>query len=124
MRVVYLVNGRMRTPKIGALYLLIDWLNTDARDCEIKKLPLDSSSIGSNGWLAGFTEGDGSFEVRTTAKSAQSPQRVDANVTITQSRVDSQHISEYQAIMHGGSPHGTFYLQSSSRIEDLGGLDL
>ena len=73
VRVVYLVNGRMRTPKIGALYLLIDWLNTDARDCEIQKLPLDYSSIGSNGWLAGFTEGDGCFEGRTTAKSAQSP---------------------------------------------------
>ena len=50
----------MRTPKIEALYRLIDWLN--ARNfSKIVKLGLDSSSLGDNSWLAGFIEADGSF---------------------------------------------------------------
>lgn len=50
----------MRTPKIEALYRLIDWLNAKNKT-EIVKLGLDSSSLGNNPWLAGFIEADGSF---------------------------------------------------------------
>ena len=60
--IVSLINGKMRTPKIEALYRLIDWL----KDSSIKKLPLNTEPLDSNAWLAGFIEGDGHFYVRVT----------------------------------------------------------
>jgi len=61
-KIAVLLNGNMRTPKIEALYRLIDWLNTRPKsNSEIIKLELDNSSLGSNPWLAGFIEADGNF---------------------------------------------------------------
>ena len=60
--IAVLLNGNMRTPKIEALYRLIDWLNAKYKDKpEIVKLGLDSSELDSNPWLAGFIEADGHF---------------------------------------------------------------
>ena len=50
----------MRTPKIEALYRLIDWLNKN-RNSNITKLPLDNSPLSDNAWLSGFIEADGNF---------------------------------------------------------------
>ena len=61
-KIAVLLNGNMRTPKIEALYRLIDWLNARPKsNSEIIKLGLDNSSLGSNPWLAGFIEADGNF---------------------------------------------------------------
>ena len=46
----------MRTPKINQLYNLINYIN--ARGFNIKKLPLDNSSLNSNAWLSGFIDAD------------------------------------------------------------------
>lgn len=52
-KIAILINGNMRTPKIEALYRLIDWLNVKSRGSlcgnqpEIPKLGLDSSSLGT-----------------------------------------------------------------------------
>ena len=60
--IAVLLNGNMRTPKIEALYRLIDWLNARSNNnIKLIKLELDSSSLGSNPWLAGFIESDGNF---------------------------------------------------------------
>lgn len=58
-----LLNGNMRTPKIEALYRLIDWFNarSNSDNLKISKLELDSSHLSSNAWLAGFIESDGNF---------------------------------------------------------------
>jgi hypothetical protein len=53
----------MRTPKIEALHRLIIWLNKDL-DLNIPVLPLDKSSLISNGWLAGFVDADGYFYIK------------------------------------------------------------
>ena len=58
----------MRTPKIYSLYKLIDWLNNKL-NLDMKKRYLDSSSLDSNSWLAGFIDADGHFIVRTTTSS-------------------------------------------------------
>ena len=61
-KIAVLLNGNMRTPKIEALYRLIDWLNARSTDgLKLTKLSLDSSSLGSNPWLTGFIESDGNF---------------------------------------------------------------
>jgi len=45
--IVNIINGYMRTPKINALFKLINWLN-NRFNLKIKKLDLDNSFIGSN----------------------------------------------------------------------------
>lgn len=62
------INGKMRTHKINKLYELIDWYKL-YHDINIKKLPLDTSDIGSNAWLAGFSDADSSFGVYLENKS-------------------------------------------------------
>lgn len=58
LTVLNMINGKMRTPKINALYNMIDWLNMHklGEKDQITKLPLDSSPINSNSWLAGFID--------------------------------------------------------------------
>ena len=69
-KIAILLNGNMRTPKIEALFRLIDWYNAKssgfrdvkmANESKIEKLGLDSSPIGNNPWLSGFIEADGHF---------------------------------------------------------------
>ena len=61
-KIAVLLNGKMRTPKIEALYRLIDWLNNKSKTgIVLPKLGLDKSSLGSNPWLAGFIDSDGNF---------------------------------------------------------------
>ena len=69
-KIAILLNGNMRTPKIEALFRLIDWLNAKspgfrnaklANEPKIEKLGLDSSWLGNNPWLSGFIEADGHF---------------------------------------------------------------
>lgn len=62
IKVVNLINGKFRTPKIMYLHRAIDRINL-IHNTEIKKLPLDTSSLGSNPWLAGMTDADGNFHI-------------------------------------------------------------
>jgi len=55
----------MRTPKIEALHHIIKWYK-DFDGININPLGLDLSSIDSNGWLAGFIDGDGNFSINIT----------------------------------------------------------
>jgi hypothetical protein len=56
-----LVNGKFRTPKIEALYRLINWLNNYGKFEQINALSADKSNIISNSWLAGFSDCDSNF---------------------------------------------------------------
>ena len=66
-KVVNIINGKFRTPKIDQLYKLIDWMNTKYL-VKIPKLPLDNSPLSNNSWLAGFIDADGSFYIRYSPK--------------------------------------------------------
>jgi hypothetical protein len=65
IKLVNLMNGYFRTPKILTFYKLIDRLNM-SYSLNILKLSMDHSSLYSNAWLAGFTEADGYFGVSVT----------------------------------------------------------
>ena len=65
VKIVNIINGYMRTPKIEALHRAIKWFN-DFDKCNINCLGLDLSPIDSNAWLAGFTDGDGNFSITLT----------------------------------------------------------
>nr|YP_009317080.1 LAGLIDADG endonuclease [Pestalotiopsis fici]AOW71174.1 LAGLIDADG endonuclease [Pestalotiopsis fici] len=62
IKIINSINGKFRTPKIKALYDMIDYLNFKGQD--IMKLPLDTSPLVSNAWLAGFIDSDGSFMIK------------------------------------------------------------
>jgi len=46
-KIVYLINGELRTPKIHQLHKLIDWLNKN-HSTNIKKLPLKEGNLNDN----------------------------------------------------------------------------
>jgi hypothetical protein len=60
LKVITLINGNMRTPKIEALNRMINWWNLHYLT-KIILLPLDNSPIQSNNWLTGLIDADGSF---------------------------------------------------------------
>lgn len=62
IKIINIINGYMRTPKIEALHRAINWYN-DYYNMNIVPLGLDLSPINSNAWLAGFTDGDGNFSI-------------------------------------------------------------
>jgi hypothetical protein len=62
IKIINIINGYMRTPKIEALHRAINWLNNFS-NCNINCLNLDLSPIDSNAWLSGFTDGDGNFSI-------------------------------------------------------------
>uniref|UniRef100_UPI002113ADDA hypothetical protein n=1 Tax=Aspergillus sclerotioniger TaxID=319627 RepID=UPI002113ADDA len=64
-KIVYLINGELRTPKIHSLYKLIDWLNKN-HNTNIEKLPLKEDYLTNDSWLSGFIDSDGSFSVQHT----------------------------------------------------------
>jgi len=90
--IVNIINGYMRTPKINALFKLIDWLN-NRFNIEIEKLNLDNSFIGSNSWLAGFIDADGHFSVRTTINSVYP--KIECKFELTQRQIDQNKQSNY-----------------------------
>ncbi len=65
VKIINLINGELRTPKINQVYLLIDWLNKN-HSLNICKLPIKLESLNKNNWLAGFIDADGSFSIQHT----------------------------------------------------------
>ena len=62
IKIINLINGYMRTPKIEALHRAINWIN-EKDNTSIPCLDLDLSSLDCNSWLSGFTDADGSFSI-------------------------------------------------------------
>ena len=65
LKIINLINGYMRTPKIEALHRAILWYN-EFDNHNSNCLDIDSSDINSNAWLSGFTDGDGNFSITLT----------------------------------------------------------
>ena len=93
VKVIELINGKMRSPKIAALHRLITWFNLN-RDYNFPLLPVDRSPLESNAWFAGFAEADGSFYIRTT----ETPLRIAPQFVLEQ-RYESPDNGIYQEIM-------------------------
>ena len=88
-----LINGYMRTPKIIALYRLIDWLNIRF-DLNIVKKDKDTSNIDSNSWFAGFIDAYGHFSVRTTTVSKYP--KIECKFELTQRQNDHNNENNYE----------------------------
>ena len=67
VKIINLLNGNLRTPKIIKFNELIVWLN----EKYFYNIPIhspDTSNLNENGWLAGYLDADGGFKVRYTEK--------------------------------------------------------
>jgi len=60
LKVIILINGHMRTPKIEALHRLIIWYN-NKYGTQIPLLGLDETPIQMNSWLSGILDADAGF---------------------------------------------------------------
>lgn len=109
---VKLVSPFLRTPKLSQLNRLVDWLN----DYEGQTLPhaiLDTSPLGTTGWLAGFAESDGNFLIRVTEIiMGAAKNRVTLRFMLEQRMVDSNSGLEYHNIMNAIAKYlgGTLYI--------------
>jgi len=70
-KVVNLINGKMRTPKIEALNRLINYYNNQNEGVALPLLGIDESPLCSNAWFAGFVEGDGCFSLSVSSASLE-----------------------------------------------------
>jgi hypothetical protein len=77
---------------------MIDWVNTKPNYLlkPITKLPLDTSQLNTNSWLAGFAEGDASFQIRTTEGRYR---HVATSFELCQGRDDPALFQAYKPIM-------------------------
>lgn len=60
LKLINLINGHMRTPKMEALHRLIAWYN-EKHGTIIPILGKDTEPLNKSSWLSGFLEADGSF---------------------------------------------------------------
>ena len=66
LKLIFIINGFMRTPKINLLYKAIGWFNENENN-NIKPANKDLSPMDSNAWLAGFSHNNTSFNVTVAA---------------------------------------------------------
>lgn len=91
-----LINGKMRGPKYSQFVLLIQYLNKKSPDLIMKPLGFNQSSLGSDSWLSGFIEADGSFQVRTSLTSKYP--RLSLSFELVQSRITHYGFSIFDVI--------------------------
>jgi len=118
IKIINIINGYMRTPKIEALHRAIHWFN-EFYNSNIDCLDLDLSPIDSNAWLAGFTDGDGNFSILLTDRKKKG--------NITTKRVQTffrielrQNYHRHASVEQGG----TSYFVILSKIASYLGVNL
>lgn len=62
LKVIEIINGKLRTPKIYNFSNFITWINSNY-NTNIKVLEIDKSDLLQNAWLSGFIDADGSFNL-------------------------------------------------------------
>jgi hypothetical protein len=98
VKVICLINGHLRTPKIAKFNEMINWINKSTGDC-IPTYTVDRSDIFGNAWLAGFIEADGSFDIRVSQTSTSIKNRVSARLRLEQRKNDPVTNASYSDIM-------------------------
>ena len=118
IKIINIINGYMRTPKIEALHRAIIWFN-EYDNCNIKCLASDISPLDSNAWLAGFTDGDGNFSINLTDRKKRG--------NITTKRVQTFFRLEIRQTYHRNvsvEQEGTSYFTILSKIASYLGVNL
>ena len=99
-KIVGLINGELRTPKIHQLHSLIDWLNLN-HNTLLEKLPLNKDSLDNNSWLSGFVDADGSFSVQyTKTEDGAKKRKISCRMRIEQRVLDPITNNSYSDILN------------------------
>lgn len=96
--VINMINGKLRTPKINQLYVLIHWLNKH-HGTKIKKLPPYLGHLSKDAWLAGFIDADGSFGIRYTKKTPDIKRKISCRFRLEQRMVDAKTNKSYSSAL-------------------------
>lgn len=96
--IVHLTNGKLRTPKISQMNLLIDWLNKHDQDL-INKFSPNTKPVSADPWLAGFIDADGSFAIRYTKKPPGLKRRVSCRFRLEQRMSDPKTNDSYSGAL-------------------------
>jgi hypothetical protein len=124
IKIINIINGYMRTPKIEALHRAISWYN-ESYNYNIDCLGLDLSPIDSNAWLAGFTDGDGNFSItlvdrkkkgNVTSKRVQAFFRIELRQTYHREASVEQGGASYFVILNKIATYLGVNLYSRTRI--------
>ena len=97
MKIISLINGKMRTPKIHSLNALIDFYNKN-KETSIEKHSVSVEPLHLNPWLSGFIEADASFQVRATT-SGKYP-KFECKLEISQRREDHKGYDNLDFLSH------------------------
>ena len=98
-KIVNLINGELRTPKIHQLYALIDWLNKN-HNTNITKLSLKKNSLSEDSWLSGFIDSDGSFSVlHTKLENGAKKRKISCRLRIEQRILDPVTNESYESVL-------------------------
>ena len=102
INIIMLINGLLRTPKLNKFNELIDWINnTGAYDNHIIKHKPDISDINSNAWFSGFTDADGSFNIRVSLKETGAiKNRIAACYRLEQRMFDPETNQSYERVLN------------------------
>lgn len=131
-RIVSLINGKLRTPKIRQLEALINWLNKNHK-ANISILPLCDSSLSSDAWLSGFIDADGSFFVQYTKKETAKKRKISCRLRVEQRMIDLVSNNSYFSILNKiaiflhcnlltrvqSATGNTYYTLTASSLESL-----
>jgi len=108
-KIICLINGYMRTPKVEALHRAIAWFNKFEKT-SLNYLSLDNSPIDSNSWLAGFSDGDANFSITLTDRKKKG--------SITSKRVQTFFRIELRQNYHRGEAGQSSYFIILSLIAE------
>lgn len=94
VKLINLMNGNLRTPKLTQFNDLILWLN-NRYHYNISIYSPDQSDLNLNGWLAGFIDADGGFKIRYTEKLIEE----NTNKVLTKGRIEVRFVLEQRQIL-------------------------
>ena len=99
IKMIQLMNGCLRTPKVARFNDLIHIIN-HRTGSSIPTYNVDNSNILDNAWLSGFIDADGSFDIRVSQTSDGSTKnRVSARMRLEQRKVDPKTGLSYLNVM-------------------------
>ncbi|GJJ16194.1 hypothetical protein Clacol_010474 [Clathrus columnatus] len=100
-KIIYLINGYLRTPKIHRFNKLIKWINTNNPETSpIACNDVNISPILNNAWLSGFIDADGSFDVKVREiEVGRGKNRVEARLRIEQRQIDPDTGLSYDSVL-------------------------
>lgn len=99
-KIVNLINGELKTPKIRQLHDLIDWLNKN-HNAQLEKLPFNKDNIENSSWFSGYVDSDGSFSVQyTKTEQGAKKRKIFCRLRIEQRMLDPVTKDSYYDILN------------------------